>query len=246
MKSASPSGTDRGCSVSINAYLTLPRSTQVVQANSGNPTGIRFEYSWSNSVPDLSPTPSRRSNAGRTCPSTENEPNIRWTQRNDSSSGYGSGDTPPVVAATLTVSHPAGSPNLGGETGRRMVQPYERRCRSTCSITLQTCHDGPAHQPPTQTVPESGNYPLRPHHYRRCSEGETWNSHTKVPQILMSPTQQPTAPADVSVPPAGPSVPVDTVHSSRTFSNHLDVTAHDFSFVFAGQTTGRRRTEKEP
>ena len=219
MKSASPIGTDRGggCSVSINAYLTLPRLAQVAQSSSsGHPTGIRFEYSWSNNFPDSSPTPSRRCNAGRNHNiTTECDPNGRWTRHN-SSSGYGSGDTPPVVAATLTVSHPAtGTSFASGETGRRVTQPYERRCRSTCSITLQACHEGLAQQ----TVPETGNYPLHPHHFRRCSEGETWNSHTKVPQVVVPPppVQLPAATVpETTVSPAVSATPVDKVNSFST------------------------------
>lgn len=229
MKSGSPSTTDRGCSVSINAYLTLPRLSQVFQnTTNSNTNGIRFEYSWSNSVPDLSPTPSRKSNANRThLSSTDNDANIRWTQRNDSSSGYGSGDGPPVVAATLTVSHPTGSPHLSGENGRRITQPYERRCRSTCSITLQACHnDVPAQHGVQPTDHESG-YPLRPHHYRRCSEGETWNSHTKVPQLLLPPTHRPTTPVDVTVPSTVAPAPVDSVRF-----NHQFIPSLSSSFLF--------------
>lgn len=206
MKSASPIGTDRGCSVSINAYLTLPRPAQVVQSNV-HPTGIRFEYSWSNSFPDSSPTPSRRSNTGRNHPTTtETDANGRWTRHN-SSSGYGSGETPPVVAATLTVSHPTAGTAFA-ETGRRVAQPYERRCRSTCSITLQASHEGP-HQMHQTAAQE--NYPLHPQHFRRCSEGEAWNSHSKVPQVVVPTPVQPSAAPEGAVSPPVSATPVDKV-----------------------------------
>lgn len=189
MKSVCHAAADRGCSVSINAYLTLPRTvTQVVQNNHPHPSGIRLEYSWSSSVPDLSPTPGRRFNGGgRTHISNDIDPNGRWIQQaTDSSSGYGS-DARPILAATLTLSHPTGSSHSPPtvENNRRVTQPYDRRCRSTCSITLQTCQDGSAGQPTLdQSSKQAANFPLRPQHYRRSSEGETWNSHTQLPELM--------------------------------------------------------------
>ena len=125
------------------------------------------------------------------------------------------------MAATLTLSHPQSNPQspsnpLHPQThsptttnpSSRVIQPYERRCRSTCSITLQGLN-----KPNNDSPTDSGqNYPLRsqlpqqqqqqrqpnnsaaaPSLYlplRRSSEGETnnvtWNSHSKVPQLLAS------------------------------------------------------------
>jgi hypothetical protein len=208
--------------VSINAYMTLPRLGQMVQSTSnGNvqANGIRFEYSWSNSVPDLSPTPNRRSastaRAYHPPPMDADANAFRCSHRKNSSSGYGSGETPvPVMAATLTVSHPAGSSSsFSGDSGRRATQPYERRCRSTCSITLQTNQENPAES--NQTAQEAGSYPLYPHHFRRCSEGETWNSHTKMPPLSVPPPVQSPCPvlSPLPVSPVTSSTPVDKVTS---------------------------------
>lgn len=187
---------------------------------SHQPNGIRFECSWSNSVQDLSPTPNRRTSTSRAYnPSSETDSNaFRLSHRKNSSSGYGSGETTaPLMAATLTVSHPAGS-SSSTESGRRLTQPYERRCRSTCSITLQTGQENPIAGQSVDTP--TGGYPLHPfhpHHFRRCSEGETWNSHTKMPQFAVPSLVQSPCPLPTPRPatPAASATPVDKVRSVK-------------------------------
>ncbi|KZS12336.1 Uncharacterized protein APZ42_022420 [Daphnia magna] len=222
--------TDRHCSVSINAYMTLPRLGQMVPsaANNHQPNGIRFECSWSNSLQDLSPTPNRRATSTSRLYNASSETDssgFRLSPRKNSSSGYGSGETTaPVMAATLTVSHPAGSSgSASAEGGRRWTQPYERRCRSTCSITLQTGQEnGVVH--PTQSVANAptGGYPLHPHHFRRCSEGETWNSHTKMPQLSVPPAAQSPCPVPTARPvsPAISATSIDKVKRRKDGRKH--------------------------
>ena len=172
MESASPIGTDRGggggCSMSINAYLTLPRLAEVASlVTVPHPTGFRFKYSWSNNFPDSSPTPSRRCNAGR-------NRNIT-TESDPTNAGQDTiHRTPLVVAATLTVSHPVtGTSFARGDRSRRVTQSYERRCRSTCSITLQACHEVLVQQK-KQTAPETGNYL---NHFRMLRRGNVTQPH---------------------------------------------------------------------
>ena len=169
MESASPIGTDRGggggCSMSINAYLTLPRLAEVASlVTVPHPTGFRFKYSWSNNFPDSSPTPSRRCNAGR-------NRNIT-TESDPTNAGQDTiHRTPLVVAATLTVSHPVTGTSFA--SGDRVTQPYEHRCRSTCSITLQACHEVLVQQK-KQTAPETGNYL---NHFRMLRRGNVTQPH---------------------------------------------------------------------
>lgn len=214
---------DRGCSVSINACLTLPRLSAA--ADAGRPSevlpGIRFEYSWGPATSGQSPVSTGGGLRG-------------WTTEKgrcykNSSSGYGSGEHSSesisrnhynaagnsVVAATLTLSHPHQSnpqspshPQLHSPAttpSGRVIQPYERRCRSTCSITLQglnnksnndSPNNGPNYPPLRSQLPQQQKQPNNPPSslylpLRRSSEGEanvTWNSHSKLPQLLASVT----------------------------------------------------------
>jgi hypothetical protein len=210
---------DRGCSVSINACLTLSRLAP--DARPSDVPGIRFEYSWGPG--GLSPSTSQPTGGLRSWAADK----VRYKT---SSSGYGSGERSSesisrhhynaagssVVAATLTLTHPQSSPVQSPASqpnpiqiqspvatpSGRVIQPYERRCRSTCSITLQGLKSNGS------VSPNGQNYPLRPFPsqeqqqqqrqqnlpsslslpLRRSSEGEAvaWNSHSKLPQLLAS------------------------------------------------------------
>ena len=114
--------------------------------------------------------------------------------RKNSSSGYGSGDASPAyLAATLTLTSGGSGAGPGEEsvTGDAPVQrvppTYDRRCRSTCSITLQneshrTLQSGGGAI--GGGVGDGCNFPLKP---RRLSEGEAWNSHAAVHRLIRAP-----------------------------------------------------------
>ena len=153
---------------------------------------------------------------------------LLWNSaRKNSSSGYGSGEgSSSFLAATLTLTNHAGSvagssaASLDVETPvRRTPQAYERRCRSTCSITLQTSADEPDGS--MRMRPEV-NYPLKP---RSTSEGDGWDSHSRLHQLIQRSTNgkmAPQPPPPPSPPPplaSADSVPlVDGEHSSRSSS----------------------------
>jgi hypothetical protein len=208
---------DRGCSVSINACLTLPRLAP--DARTSDVPGIRLEYSWGPGGSGVLTGPTSQPTGGLRGLSADR---VRYKT---SSSGYGSGERSSesisrhhynaagssIVAATLTLTHPQLSPQSPSQShppiqspattpSGRVIQPYERRCRSTCSITLQGLKSN------GRASPSGQNYPLRPfppqeqqqrqHNVpsslslplRRSSEGEAvaWNSHSKLPQLLAS------------------------------------------------------------
>ena len=58
----------------------------------------------------------------------------------------------------------------------------EQRCRSTCSITLQTGINRPEAEPEVVAEADVRDYPLRS--VRRSSEGEAWDSHTRIHQLF--------------------------------------------------------------
>ena len=59
-----------------------------------------------------------------------------------------------------------------------------QRCRSTCSITLQSARIQQPQEPQATQATQAtqGNYPLRSR--RRSSESEAWDSHTQIHQLL--------------------------------------------------------------
>lgn len=179
----------KSCNVSFNARLTFPRNVNT----SGDPSqGIRFECSW-NSAPNLSPSIKRRETETR--PENQFQGRTQFSSattqvealrtgriyvRKNSSSGYCSSEASPYLAATLTLTSCSSGPPVGPEESlRRSPQPYDRRCRSTCSIVLQNdqCDDK------KEKTNQATNFPLKP---RRVSEGEAaaWNSHGAVPRLV--------------------------------------------------------------
>lgn len=200
--------------VSFNASVTLPRhgTAGIV----GDAPGIRFECSW-NSVPDLSPSTSRRTLDGKSSPAQQqpqqhqfrlratsipqqpNQPpfggveSVRpgWISlRKNSSSGYGSGEASPgYLAASLTVS----SGPDATDKSLNIPADFDRRCRSTCSITLQSEAKSKAGSCPRPEGADDGgdeigsckSFSSRQH--RRCS-AEVWDARPSAGRPVRPPT----------------------------------------------------------
>lgn len=134
----------RFCTVSISASLTLPsaRSATVIQPVSSDNHQTAGMRLEYSWAPQMSPDSVRKM------------PTLNYQENVEGNS---------VLAASFT---------LNASPFHRPILPYERRCRSTCSITLQEV-------PPSPLIPPSAspqNYSAL-HHPRRNSVGGSWESH---------------------------------------------------------------------
>ena len=145
---------------SFNANLSLPRQSVAGRSNDAAAAAVRFEYSWK-STPDLSPSSARKNATSNHSSSSSSQFNNKQVLRSaatqtqfqplpppllrkNSSSGYGSAEgsgaaSSPYVNATWTFTSSGGGGASGA--GQRTPHVYDRRCRSTCSITLENVRE---------------------------------------------------------------------------------------------------------